>query len=161
MKTALNRRLFMNRARQGYAEGGEVKPNTGEGIASGLTETPPTALSAPQPTPMAMTMTEPVGEATPQQATQIAQDLATGFMSNIDAAETEEELMDSMRTNQMTMDQRVEELADIVGGEDAKKTPASVLMLLQPLLEQMNMQAGRMGDAPSPMDPMMDPMTGG
>tara|TARA_R110002020_G_scaffold85269_6_gene210570 strand:+ start:787 stop:1263 length:477 start_codon:yes stop_codon:yes gene_type:complete len=158
MKTALNRRLFMNQARRGYAEGGEVKPNTGEGIASGLTETPTTP---PQPAPMAMTMTEPVREATPQQATQMAQELATGFMSNIDAAETEEQLMDSMRTNQMTMEQRVEELADIVGGEDAKKTPPSVLMLLQPLLEQMNMQAGRMGDAPSPMDSMMDPMTGG
>ena len=117
------------------------------------TPAPTPAPSMPKPTaPMAGAMS-PMPTPTPpmanrpmtgQEGAMLVDNLQKTFMENIDKAETEEELMDAMRTNQMTKEERVNELADIVGAEDAKKTPESVLMLLQPLLEQMNAQASSM-----------------
>ena len=156
MKTALSRRLFKDTAEKFAVGGSVVKPKMESGIASGMmppTPAPTPAPSMPKPTaPMAGAMS-PMPTPTPpmanrpmtgQEGAMLVDNLQKTFMENIDKAETEEELMDAMRTNRMTKEERVNELADIVGAEDAKKTPESVLMLLQPLLEQMNVQASSM-----------------
>ena len=67
----------------------------------------------------------------------IAQD-----MLNTDAAleqsEDPTELMNLVRGNEKTLEQRYSELAGIVGTSDAQETPESVLLLVQPTLSMMD-----------------------
>ncbi len=61
------------------------------------------------------------------------------MLSNIDAASSVEEIMDSVRGDQSSMEDRRGELAGYVGEKDAEKTPESVLALLQPTFTIMDM----------------------
>lgn len=60
-------------------------------------------------------------------------DAAANF-GNLDNAEDFEQVMNMMRGDQATIQDRREELAGIVGMEDAAQTPESVLTLVQPVV---------------------------
>ncbi len=184
MSQVLNRKMF-----RGYQQGGEVTPPM-DPMAMGAPPMPPAGMAAPPMPPAGMAappmappptgiasglapptnapmppMNKPMGEE--QQGMQIAQEISDGFMANINAAETPEELMNTVRSSPASQQERVQELAMLVGEEDASSTPDSVLFLIQPLLEQMNAEAAsqqQIMESPDPMmaDPMMaDPMMAG
>ena len=55
-------------------------------------------------------------------------------IENLDSAEDYESVMNAMRGDNATMEQRYDELAGVVGPEDARQTPESVLALVQPVM---------------------------
>jgi hypothetical protein len=66
-------------------------------------------------------------------------------MMNLDAAETPEDVINAIRGNQMPIAARYQELAQLVGEQDASATPESVLALVQPTIlmtEQGAMDSG-------------------
>tara|TARA_R100001591_G_scaffold43935_1_gene55169 strand:- start:9918 stop:12482 length:2565 start_codon:yes stop_codon:yes gene_type:complete len=74
------------------------------------------------------------------------------MLSNIDSAGSTEEVINAMRGDQASLEERYDELADIVGEGDAKKTPESVLALVQPTFTMMDLvqeeaPAGGIADA--------------
>jgi len=67
-------------------------------------------------------------------------ELAEGFEEfnqEVDNAEDPKQIMDLIRGDSATVDQRRAELAGYVGETDASKTPESVLTIVQPLFEAM------------------------
>ena len=79
-----------------------------------------------------------------------------GLYGKLDQAENMEDVMNSVRGDEQTIETRVEELAGLVGEKDAKATPDSVLAVMQPyfqILEMVQSQAsdvapGGIADAP-------------
>jgi hypothetical protein len=74
----------------------------------------------------------------------------------LDNAESIEEVINSLRGDKQPMSARYNELAEMVGEADAKKTPESVLALLQPTFQimevmQQNVPEGGIGSAPMMM----------
>ena len=74
------------------------------------------------------------------------------MLSSIDSAGSTEEVINAMRGDQASLEERYDELADIVGEGDAKKTPESVLALVQPTFTMMDLvqeeaPAGGIADA--------------
>ena len=69
---------------------------------------------------------------------QVAEGMDKVF-GDIDAAEDPKGIMDALRGNNMSIEERKTELAGIVGEADAKKTPESVLTLIQPTLTILEM----------------------
>jgi|TARA_E500000305_G_scaffold111650_1_gene126498 hypothetical protein len=74
------------------------------------------------------------------------------MLSNIDSAGSTEEVINAMRGDEASLQERYSELADIVGEGDAKKTPESVLALVQPTFTMMDLvqeeaPAGGIADA--------------
>jgi hypothetical protein len=70
---------------------------------------------------------------------------AESMMSGLDNAEDYKTVIDSIRGNALPMEARYSELASLVGEEDARKTPESVLTLIQPTImmtEQGAMDSG-------------------
>ena len=66
-------------------------------------------------------------------------------LMNLDAAETPEDVINAIRGNQMPIAARYQELAQLVGEQDASATPESVLALVQPTIlmtEQGAMDSG-------------------
>jgi hypothetical protein len=55
-------------------------------------------------------------------------------IQNLDGAEDFETVMNSMRGDDASIEERYAELADVVGQEDAAQTPESVLALVQPVM---------------------------
>ena len=55
-------------------------------------------------------------------------------IQNLDGAEDFETVMNSMRGDDASIEERYMELADVVGQEDAAQTPESVLALVQPVM---------------------------
>ena len=130
-----NRKMFRNARRM--ANGGMAMPTAqGTGIASGMAPTPSPMDSGGQPDPLSVVMPQ-------EQQLAAATRLADTFNQTIDQAETPEQLMDTVRGGNATMEERRAELAALVGEEDANKTPESVLILLQPLLAQIAQQDSR------------------
>ena len=79
------------------------------------------------------------------QGEQIGQQYATDMISNLDMAETPEDVINAIRGNQKPLDARYMELAQFVGEEDAVQTPESVLAFVQPVImmtEQGAMDSG-------------------
>jgi len=79
------------------------------------------------------------------QGEQIGQQYAESMISNLDMAETPEDVINAIRGNQKPLDARYMELAQFVGEEDATKTPESVLAFVQPVImmtEQGVMDSG-------------------
>ena len=79
----------------------------------------------------------------------MAAQLADDFEKSLDEADSPEQMLNTMRGEPATLEQRIAELASLVGEADAKKTPNSVLVLLQPLMEQLD-QAGQLGQPTEP-----------
>jgi len=63
----------------------------------------------------------------------------------IDKTDTYDELMRSIRGDDLTEDDRRQELAAIVGEKDAYETPDSVLALVQPVIQMLDMEESQQG----------------
>jgi hypothetical protein len=112
--------ILMGRGVLPMQEGGMVP------MAMGAPEAPaglPAAVGAPGP--------EQVDPALMQQMLQQA---ATQF-ADVEQAGDYEEMMNAIRGDQQSIGQRRQELASLVGEEDAQETPESVLTLLQPVMQ--------------------------
>ena len=102
----------------------------------------------PPPMPMApppeaqVQMTE---DAAAQQGEMLGAEYVDQMMTGIDSADSTEELIDAIRGNDKTLQDRYDELANFVGERDASATPESVLTLVQPTImmtEQGAMDSG-------------------
>ena len=71
----------------------------------------------------------------------IASGIETLFQ-NIDQAENPKEIMDAIRGNEASVEQRRTELGQLVGQEDAEATPESVLTIVQPLMTVIEATGG-------------------
>lgn len=112
----------------------------------------------------AMAAIPPEMQAQVQQAEQSAAGEMEGYgrayveemMTGLDSAESAEEVINAIRGNSQPIDSRYDELAGIVGIEDARSTPESVLALVQPsimMTEQGAMDTG--------IGELMQSLTGG
>ena len=78
-------------------------------------------------------------------------------MTELGEAENYEGVINSIRGDQLPMEARYEELASMVGPEDANATPESVLTLMQPVMQLAAVDQGIGGLA---QDEMMAPIEG-
>ena len=91
-----------------------------------------------------------------QQGMQQFENTVENLYEKVDEAENMEEVINSIRGDEQPIKARVGELAELVGEKDAKKTPESVLAVMQPylqILERVQAQAsdaapGGIADAP-------------
>jgi hypothetical protein len=111
----------------------------GTGITSGLVEPPAKVL---------------------EEGMMSAQSAVENLHSNLDKAESYEDVMDSIRGDAKSMEQRVNELAGLVGDKDAKKTPKSVLAVMQPYMQILQVAQSQAKDA-APGGIAEAPLTGG
>ena len=129
-----------------YAEGGPVmggmQPMTAasqnSGIASGMMPPapPPEGMMPPAPPPEGAEMMQ-------QMAGQMEQ-----VYNNLDNSENIEDVINAMRGDELPLSERYSELADLVGPDDAKSTPESVLTVLQPTFQMLNsVPTGGIADA--------------
>jgi len=75
----------------------------------------------------------------------MGQDYVQGMMQGLDGAEDFKQVIDSLRGNAMTIEERYLELSEYVGEDDAEKTPESVLAMVQPVImmtEEGNVDSG-------------------
>jgi hypothetical protein len=101
------------------------------GIASGMMP------QAPAPAPEGM-------QAMQQMAGQMEQ-----VYRGLDNAEDIEDVINAMRGNDLPLSERYSELAELVGPADAKKTPESVLTVLQPVFQTLEtVPDGGIAEAP-------------
>lgn len=87
---------------------------------------------------------------------QMLSQASQGIMA-LDEAEDYEQVMNSMRETDATLEERRMELADIVGEQDAQQTPESVLTLVQPVMMMAKTDQGIGGLA---QGEMTEPVTG-
>jgi len=105
------------------------------GIASGMM--PQAPAPAPAPAPEGMQMMQ-------QMAGQMEQ-----VYRGLDSAEDIEDVINAMRGNDLPLSERYSELAELVGPADAKKTPESVLTVLQPVFQTLEtVPDGGIAEAP-------------
>jgi len=92
---------------------------------------------------------------------QMLSQASQGIM-DLDEAEDYEQVMNSMRETDATIEERRMELADIVGEQDAQQTPESVLTLVQPVMMMAKVDQGIGGLAQGAMtEPVTGDMAGG
>ena len=92
---------------------------------------------------------------------QMLSQASQGIMA-LDEAEDYEQVMNSMRETDATVEERRMELADIVGEQDAQQTPESVLTLVQPVMMMAKTDQGIGGLAQGEMtQPVTGDMAGG
>ena len=114
---------------------------------------PPMPMGQPmaQPMPMGQPMLPPEAQveltegAASQQGEQLGQEYLNEMMTGLDTAESTEEVIDAIRGNDKTLQDRYDELANFVGENDASATPESVLAFVQPTImmtEQGAMDSG-------------------
>ena len=140
------------RNRMGYMEaGGAVPP-------AAMEQLPPVPQASAQPLMMpgdAMAATMPEDPMRDTLAA-VQQNLAT-----LDEADNAEDMINAIRGDAVPLEARYDELAEIVGPEDAKQTPESVLALVQPTI-MMSLDAGIGALAQEEMDvPVEGPMAEG
>jgi len=95
---------------------------------------PPEAMGMP---PEAMGMPagiSPEDEALLGGVAQLGEDYVHDMMSGLETADTPESLINALRGNDLPLEARYDELAQLVGPEDAQATPESVLALVQPTI---------------------------
>ena len=142
----------------GYRNGGVVIRRQGGGpgmvmpqdMASMAQEMPAAAAALP-PSEQGVVMEAMAASGTPEMGAMIEQG-AQGF-GDPETAENYGEMMNMTRGDQAPVEARREELAQLVGPEDAAQTPESVLALLQPVM--------MMASAPEPTAPGGMPVDGG
>ena len=124
MDTIYNRPLFRQM-------GGMAMPSPQEQMA----------MQQPMPMPQPMMSPEQIGEQMAQVESDagamgvgIGQELVNRMMQGLDNAETPKDLMDSIRGNDRSVEERRTELAEFVGEEDAEQTPETVLAMVQPTI---------------------------
>ena len=114
----------------------------------------------PQPAPT-MPMEAPQDQLDPN-IVQSALAQAAGGIGDLDEAQNYEQVMNTMRGDQATVEERRQELAGVVGPGDANQTPESVLTLVQPVMMLANVDQGIGQLAQQEMtQPMEGPMAGG
>ena len=92
----------------------------------------------------------------------MGQDYVQGMMQGLDGAEDFKQVIDSLRGNAMTIEERYLELSEYVGEDDAEKTPESVLAMVQPVImmtEEGNVDSG-IGQLMQSLAGDVDMMTG-
>jgi hypothetical protein len=107
----LNRPMFV----QNYQQGGPAMP------------VPPQAQNSVQ-----------ANDQVPQM-TSMDNQITQGIMNALEGLETFEDVMNLIRGNEQTEDERREELAEVVGEEDAQVTPESVLTIAQIGMQEITM----------------------
>ena len=141
-----------------YRNGGVVIRRQGGGpgmvmpqdMASMAQEMPAAAAALP-PSEQGVVMEAMAASGTPEMGAMIEQG-AQNF-GDPETAENYGEMMNMTRGDQAPVEARREELAQLVGPEDAAQTPESVLALLQPVM--------MMASAPEPTAPGGMPVDGG
>ena len=140
------------RNRMGYMEaGGAVPPAAMEPM-------PPVPLASAQPPMMPGEVMAATLPEDPMRDTLAAvqENLAT-----LDEADNAEDMINAIRGNELPLEARYAELAELVGPEDAKQTPESVLALVQPTI-LMSLDEGIGALAQEEMDvPVEGPMAEG
>ena len=113
------------------------------GVAA-LPPPPPAGVaSLPQQDPQALI--EAMAQETGSEMEAVGQDYVINMVNRLDTAEDFKQVIDSLRGNEMPMEDRYGELAEYVGEEDAVKTPESVLAMVQPVImmtEEGNVDSG-------------------
>ena len=99
---------------------------------------PPQQMMAPPENPVAPGPEEVMGEAYRQEG----EELVSGILSQVDSSGDYQELMNAIRGNDVPVEGRRQELAELVGGPDAEQTPDSVLTLVQPTMAIVDAQGG-------------------
>ena len=131
-----------------------VPDSVGVGITSGLADP---AAQAPMQDGAAMMENQMEGEGSMAVAAGLqsaAEGLETMF-GELDQAEDIEEVINALRGDEKPITARYEELATLVGREDAQQTPESVLAILQPtfqIMETLQQNAPEGGIANAPMN---------
>ena len=158
----------MNRdvlSRQMFRRGGAALPMQTGGMAPPpMPPGPPPEMAMgpppmpPGPPPEAMGMEALQGESNmdPAMLEAILSSAAENF-GDLETAEDYEQMINKLRGNEATMPERREELAEMVGEEDAQQTPESVLALVQPVFMMADVDQGIGGLAQGIMD---EPVTG-
>jgi hypothetical protein len=125
-------------------------------------------ISAAMPPPQAPPMPAPEQPPMPMEdqldpnVVQSALAQAAGGIGDLDQAQNYEQVMNTMRGDQATVEERRQELAGVVGPGDAGQTPESVLTLVQPVMMLANVDQGIGQLAQQEMtQPMEGPMAGG
>ena len=95
-----------------------------------------------------------------QQGMQQFENTVENLYEKVDEAENMEEVINSIRGDEQPMKARVSELAELVGQKDAKKTPESVLAVMQPYFQILEMVQAQASDA-APGGIADAPMAGG
>jgi hypothetical protein len=108
---------------------------------------PQEQMAMQQPMPMSPPMEQPmvspeqIGEELARveadagaQGVGIGQELARRMLEGLDSAETPKDIMDSIRGDDKSVEERRTELAEFVGDEDANQTPDTVLAMVQPTI---------------------------
>jgi hypothetical protein len=152
-------------ARQMFARGGYVQRFQEGGPAMPAPPTP--AVPVPDRAQLEqMPMDQVMGAA--QQAgmdpAQLEQMLGqmSGQFGNLDQAQDYEQVMNAIRGDQAPIEARRQELAGLVGPEDANTTPESVLALVQPVMMMAGVDQGIGGLAAEEMNtPVEGPMAEG
>jgi hypothetical protein len=98
---------------------------------------PAPAMPAPADAPEAVVQSG-VGELDPAQVEQILS-MASQSMGDPEQAGNYEEMMNLVRGDQASIQERRSELANLVGQDDAMQTPESVLALVQPVVQVASM----------------------
>ena len=90
-------------------------------------------------------ITSGLDEAEAVQSTEALGGIASGIetlFQNIDNAENPKEIMDAIRGDEASVEERRTELGQLVGKADADKTPESVLTIVQPLMTVIESTGG-------------------
>ena len=113
---------------------------------------------------MQMLTNEPMGGITSgledNESVQALSNVTSGIetlFQNIDDADNPKEIMDAIRGDEASVEQRRTELAQLVGEEDANKTPESVLTIVQPIMTVIESTGGISDlDTETPVAPNID-----
>jgi hypothetical protein len=106
---------------------------------------PGMAAQEAMPDPAMAQQLQSAEQSTAANMQRVGQGYVSQTMGALDAAETPKDLIDAIRGNQMPLEARFQELAQLVGEQDAMRTPETVLALVQPTImmtEQGAMDSG-------------------
>jgi hypothetical protein len=120
---------------------------------------PMAAMGAPPSADLGPATTEGIASQIDPQIAQIIQGAAQNF-GDPETAENAEQMMNMVRGDQATVEERRMELGEMVGPEDAAQTPESVLTLVQPVLMMASMDTDTGGIGPMAQEAMNVPVTG-
>jgi len=117
------------------AQMGAMPPMAAPPAMAAPAMTPPPAIAAPPEIGGDVVMPEGmgVGQIDPAQVESFLAQIAPA-VGDPEEAESFEEMMNMIRSDEATVEERRAELASIVGEEDAQQTPDSVLAMLQPIM---------------------------
>ena len=148
---------IMNNLEMGNVTRPEVALPMQEGGNVGIAALPQMGTGQPSP-PMPAAPMAGIDPAMVEQALSQME----GQVPQIDDAEDYEQMMNTIRGDEQPMEARYDELAEVVGEEDAAQTPESVLALVQPVMVMASVDQGIGGLAQEEMtQPIEGEMAGG